>query len=160
MIRTVFRLLLAAGYFYAGVLHLVRPEPFLSIMPAFIPAPGAVVFWTGVAEIAGAIALAQPFHAGLRRAGAIGLALYALCVWPANVNHLLRDLGLIAGGPVTGLGPFYHWPRMAAQPVIIWLALWTGGATDWPFRRRSGCACTAAFEPPPPVSQLFRTSAC
>jgi hypothetical protein len=37
--------------------------------------------------------------------------------------------------PDLGLGMAYHLPRLAFQPVLIWLALWTGGVTDWPWRR-------------------------
>lgn len=125
--------MLAAVYAFAGVVHLAAPGPFLRIMPAFVPEPEAVVALTGIAEIAGAAALAQPWIPHLRRAGAIGLALYALCVWPANINHFAIDLARPDGG--WGLG--YHIPRMAAQPLVIWLALWTGGVTNWPWRRRS-----------------------
>ena len=132
MIRATLRWMLAAFYAFAGVMHLAKPEPFLSIMPGFVPVPDAVVLWTGVAEIAGAIALAQPQSARLQRWGGIGLALYALCVWPANINHFALDMAK----PDGGLGLAYHVPRMFAQPVLIWLALWCGGATDWPFRRR------------------------
>ena len=57
MIRGVLRWVLAAFYAAAGYLHLVRPEPFLSIMPSWVPAPEAVVLWTGVAELLGAAAL-------------------------------------------------------------------------------------------------------
>jgi uncharacterized membrane protein len=120
--RTILRWLLAAFYFLAGVIHLVAPAPFLAIMPAWVPAPQAVVLWTGVAEILGAIGLAQGFSRPLRQAAGWGLALYALCVWPANINHLLLDLAK----PDGGLGLVYHGPRMLAQPVIIWLALWVG----------------------------------
>jgi uncharacterized membrane protein len=102
------------------VIHLLRPEPFLSIMPSFVPFPEAVVFWTGIAEIAGAAALLQPFSNPLRQAGGIGLALYALCVWPANINHFALDMAK----PDGGLGLGYHVPRMVLQPVLIWLALW------------------------------------
>ena len=129
--RTVWRCLLALFYFGAGVAHLIWPSPFLTITPAFIPLPNFVVQITGVAEIAGALALMQPVSVNLRRAAGIGLALYALCVWPANFNHMMIDL-------VDGNGSLplaYHLPRLALQPVIIWLALWTGGATEWPFRR-------------------------
>ena len=136
MIRTALRWLLAAFYAYAGYKHIADPKPFLQIMPGAVPYPGAVVFWTGVAELLGAAALAQPFSRELRKAGGIGLALYALCVWPANVNHMLMDMAKPDGG--WGMG--YHVPRMLAQPIIIWLALWTGGVTDWPFRRRSRSA--------------------
>ena len=70
MIRIGLRWLLAAFYLLAGVIHLVRPAPFLTIMPGWVPAPEAVVLWTGVAEILGAIGLVQPFSLPLRRAAA------------------------------------------------------------------------------------------
>lgn len=120
MIRIVLRWLLAALYLLAGVIHLVNPAPFLTITPSWVPAPEAVVLLTGVAEILGAIGLVQPWSLPLRRAAGWGLALYALCVWPANINHFIMDLARADGG--LGLG--YHVPRMFAQPVIIWLAWW------------------------------------
>lgn len=126
MIRTILRVVLAFFYGVAGYLHLVRPEPFLTIMPEWVPMPEAVVFWTGIAEIVGAIALLQPFSAQLRKAGGWGLALYALCVWPANINHLIMDLAR----PDGGLGLAYHVPRMIAQPVLIWLAIWVGNTAQ------------------------------
>ncbi|HCB79054.1 hypothetical protein A3718_13990 [Erythrobacter sp. HI0019] len=132
MIRGVLRWVLAAFYAAAGYLHLVRPEPFLSIMPSWVPAPETVVLWTGVAELLGAAALVQWASPRLRRAGAIGLAAYAVCVFPANIHHFALDMARGDGG--LGLG--YHVPRMFAQPLLVWLALWAGGTTDWPLRRR------------------------
>jgi len=120
ILRPVLRWVLAVFYAVAGVIHLIRPEPFLTIMPAWVPAPYAVVLGTGIAEILGAIGLVQPFSKPLRRAAGWGLALYALCVWPANINHFIMDMARADGG----LGLAYHVPRMFAQPVIIWLAIW------------------------------------
>ncbi len=122
MTRVILRWIVATFYLAAGVVHLVNPAPFLAIIPAWVPAPEAVVLWTGVAEILGSIGLVQPFSKPLRRASGWGLAAYALCVWPANINHLLIDMAKADGG----LGLAYHVPRMFAQPVIIWLALWVG----------------------------------
>ncbi len=122
MIRAILRPGLAVFYAFAGYMHIARPEPFLSIMPVAVPFPEAVIFWTGIAEILGAVAILQPFSRTLRQAGGIGLALYALCVWPANINHFILDMAREDGG----LGLIYHVPRMIAQPVIIWLALWVG----------------------------------
>ena len=130
MIRVVLRWLLAAFYAFAGVIHLTNPAPFLTITPAWVPLPEAVVLWTGVAEILGAIGLVQPFSRRLRQAAGWGLALYALWVWPANINHFAMDMAR----PDGGLGLTYHVPRMFAQPVIIWLALWVGEC--WPPRRK------------------------
>jgi len=44
-------------------------------------------------------------------------------VWPANIHHMMMDLAR----PDHGLGLRYHVPRMLAQPVLIWAALWAGG---------------------------------
>lgn len=123
-LRTGLRWLLAAAYLSAGYAHIVNPEFFLKITPGWVPFPESVVFWTGVAEIAGAIGLLQPSFNTLRKAAGIGLALYALCVWPANINHMMMDLASVD----RGLGLGYHIPRMIAQPVVIWLALWVSGA--------------------------------
>ncbi len=130
MIKLGIRWLLAAFYAFAGVIHIINPAPFLTITPAWVPAPEAVVLLTGLAEILGAIGLVQPFSLKLRQAAGWGLALYALCVWPANINHFAMDMARADGG--LGLG--YHVPRMFAQPVIIWLALWVGECL--PLRRR------------------------
>lgn len=133
-VRRAARWVLALFYAFAGVMHLVRPEPFLSIMPGWVPWPGAMVLWTGVAELLGAAGLLQPWVPAARKWAGIGLALYALCVWPANIHHFALDMAKESGG----LGLVYHVPRMAAQPILIWLALWVSGATRWPLRRKPG----------------------
>ena len=132
MARPVLRLLLSMFYAVAAWFHLTAPGPFLRIIPPWVPEPQAVVLGTGFAELLGAIALTQPWSRPLRRAGATGLALYAVCVFPANINHFMIDLAR----PDGGWGLAYHVPRMLAQPILVWLALWCGGVTDWPFRRR------------------------
>lgn len=130
--RTIWRWLLAMAYLAAGVLHILSPAPFLSITPAWVPAPHAVIALTGVAELLGAAGLLQPLSRPLRRAAGIGLALYAVCVFPANIHHMLIDMS----SPEPMLGWTYHAPRMLLQPVLVWLALWVGGVIDWPFGRR------------------------
>lgn len=126
--RRVARVVLAAAYALAGIAHLTRPGGFVAITPSWVPAPDMVVALTGAAEIAGAIGLMIP---PLRKAAGMGLALYALCVWPANFHHAL------SGIPLNGvhLSWWYHGPRLALQPVIIWWALWASGVTGWPFAR-------------------------
>jgi uncharacterized membrane protein len=117
-------------YLLAGCFHLATPRPFLRITPHWVPWPEAVIRVTGIAELCGAVALAQPISPALRKMAGLALATYALCVWPANINHLMIDMAR----PDHGWGLAYHVPRMIAQPVLIWLALWTGEAIDWPFR--------------------------
>ena len=108
-----------------GLLHLALPAPFVSIVPPWVPDAALVVMLTGVAELAGAAGLLQPWSPALRRAAGWGLAAYALCVWPANFQHFLLD----RARPGHGLGLAYHLPRLAFQPVLIWAALWASGAT-------------------------------
>lgn len=129
--RTVARLVLALFYGAAGVIHLLNPAPFLKITPGWVPQPEAVIALTGLAELAGAIGLLQPWSAGLRRAAGWGLAAYAVCVFPANINHFMMDVA----HPGHGLSLFYHVPRMFAQPVLVWLALYVSGAIEWPWHR-------------------------
>lgn len=107
----------------------------MAITPDWVPYPAEVVSLTGVAELLGAAGLLVPrtLLSWARPAAGIGLALYALCVWPANFNHALKAIPL--GGET--LGWWYHGPRLAAQPLIIWLALWVGEVVDWPFKRKT-----------------------
>ena len=125
--RRIGRIVLAAAYGLAGVAHLARPGGFVAITPEWVPAPEMVVALTGAAEIAGAAGLMIP---ALRKPAGIGLALYALCVWPANFHHALDDIALSG----VHLSWWYHGPRLAVQPVIIWWALWASGVVNWPFR--------------------------
>ena len=135
MIRTGLRWLLVIFYFIAGVAHLLSPAGFLAITPDWVPFPAEVVAFTGIAEILGAIGLLIPrtVVGWARPAAGIGLALYALFVWPANFNHAFNNIAL--GGVKASW--WYHGPRLVAQPLIIWLALWVGEATNWPFRSKS-----------------------
>ncbi len=127
--RRAARWLLAALYLVAGLFHLSTPQTFLLITPDWVPWPRQVIFLTGLCEIAGALGL---LTRRLRRAAGAGLALYAVCVFPANIRHAF--VGLPPGQ--LQLGWWYHAPRLALQPVIVWWALFAGELTDWPFRRR------------------------
>jgi uncharacterized membrane protein len=128
-VKWAFRIILAIFYLLAGIGHLRSPGGFLAITPAWVPFPEFVIAFTGLAEIAGAIGLMIP---RLRYAAGIGLALYAVCVWPANIHHALDNVAV--NGRTLSL--WYHGPRFVAQPVIIWLALWVGNVTGWPFRQK------------------------
>jgi uncharacterized membrane protein len=127
--RKIARWMLALTYFVAGIAHLHSPATFVAITPGWVPYPDEVIALTGGAELAGAAGLLFP---PLRRAAGIGLALYALCVWPANINHALNDI------PLSGAHQswWYHGPRLVLQPVIIWWALWASSVTDWPFGKK------------------------
>lgn len=74
---------LAALLLVSGVGHLVRPRPFDSIVPRWLPPSRR--FWTtasGLAEIGTGLAVAAP---PTRRAGGLAAALLFVAVFPANV---------------------------------------------------------------------------
>ena len=134
--RALSRWLLALVYIGFGALHLARSGAFLPIMPAWVPYPQEVVLFTGACEVLGGLGLLIP---RLRRLAGAMLALYAVCVFPANLHHAL-DHVRVPGLPSSW---WYHAPRLAFQPVLVWWALYAGEVVDWPFRRRDRAAAAA-----------------
>lgn len=124
------RWLLGIAYLIAGIAHIVSPAGFVKITPLGVPWAEEVVFVTGLCEIAGAVAVL--FVPRLRRAAGWALAAYAVCVYPANINHALYGIDIDG----QALGWWYHAPRLALQPIIVWWALWASGIIDWPFKAR------------------------
>ncbi len=127
--RNFARLACAATYLPFGVLHVLAPKKFLPIMPPSIPYPHAVIVATGVAEILGAIGLLAP---RTRKAAALGLALYAVGVYPANVYHAVARVKV----PPLPDSWWYHGPRLALQPALVWWALFAGGLVHRASKRR------------------------
>jgi uncharacterized membrane protein len=122
------RWVLAAFFVAAGIAHLWVPEKLLLIMPVWVPFPTAVIMLTGVFELVASTALVtRP----LRWWAGIALALYALAVWPANFKHAFDGIEM----PVIGNSWWYHGPRLALQPVIMWATLYAAEVIDWPWRR-------------------------
>lgn len=128
-IRQGLRLVLALFYFIAGFFHLYATKGFVTIVPEWVPYPQTVIIFTGYCELFGAAALLTP---RFRRIAGIMLALYALCVFPANIKHAMENIPV--GGVV--LGWWYHAPRLLFQPILVWLALFCGDVVTWPFQRR------------------------
>lgn len=126
-LQTVLRWLLTVFYGIAGIVHLTATDSFLLIMPDFVPAPRFVVIATGFCEIAGALALTT--HS-LRKVAGIAFALYAICVFPANLKHAFAQVDV----PGLPSSPWYHGPRFLLQPVLVWAALFCADVLRWPFR--------------------------
>ena len=127
--RAVMRWMLAAFFVAAAVAHVMVPDVLLKITPDWVPFPRAAIFATGLFEFAASAALiTRP----LRYWAGIALAVYAVCVWPANIKQALDGI-VIAHIPDSW---WYHGPRLAFQPVIIWWALFCAGVIDWPSRAK------------------------
>jgi uncharacterized membrane protein len=121
------RLGMAVALVFTGIDHLQTPGRYLPMMPGFVPWPAEVVFLTGLCELAGALGLLVP---RLRRAAGLLLALYFVCVFPANIKNALEGLS-IAGLPTT---QWYYWLRLAFQPLVVWWVLFAAGVMRWPRR--------------------------
>ncbi len=119
-LRAVLRWIIAVTYIGFGLLHLGEADAFLPIMPPIIPYPKAVILFTGACEVAGGIGLL------LRRTrwlAGVMLAIYALCVWPANIYQAFWHVHV----PPLPDSWAYHGPRLVFQPVLVWWALFAGG---------------------------------
>jgi uncharacterized membrane protein len=128
MVRAVMRWMLAAFFVTAGIAHFRAPEALLAITPGWVPFAPQVIFVTGLCEFAGAFALVtRP----LRKWAGIALAVYAVCVFPANIKHAVDGIDI----PNLPSSWWYHGPRLALQPVIVWWALFASEVIDWPWRR-------------------------
>jgi uncharacterized membrane protein len=122
------RWVLAAFFVAAGYAHLASPASLLAITPDWVPFPRQMIFLTGLFEFAASAALVTK---PLRAYAGIALAAYAVCVFPANIKHAVDGID-IPGLPSSW---WYHAPRLALQPFIVWWALFAGEVIDWPWKR-------------------------
>lgn len=73
--------MLAAGFAASGTVHLVKPEVFEPLVPAWVPAHREVIVGSGVAELLCAAGLVVP---RTRRVAGWASAALLLGVWPGN----------------------------------------------------------------------------
>ena len=107
----------ATGFAIAGSLHFIKPEPYIGIMPPWLPWHAQLVAVSGFFEIAGGLGLLIPT---LQRAAAWGLAALLIAVFPANIYMAANPAG--AGAPA--IAPIFLWARLPLQFVLIWWVLW------------------------------------
>jgi uncharacterized membrane protein len=123
---------MAGGFTFTGIDHFVNAETrYLPMVPDFLADHALqLVYFTGVAELAGAIGLVVPLAIykrlglpNLRKWAGIGLAIMLALLVVANVNIALK------GGSVQGLefGAWYYWVRPLFQPIFILWALHVSG---------------------------------
>lgn len=113
------RVAMAFALAFAGADHLVTPGRYIPMIEGFIPHAPFVVLLTGLCELAGAAGL---LLRRTRKTAAICLAVYFVCVFPANINNALNGL-VVDGLPQAA---WYYWARLAFQPAIVWWALVAG----------------------------------
>jgi uncharacterized membrane protein len=119
MIRTVLRWLLTIFFVVAGANHFLSPAPYLGMMPGWLPAHLALVYVSGVAEIAGGLGLILP---QTRRLAGWGIIALLVAVFPANLNMALHHLPLGS----QEVPSWALWARLPLQPVMMAWAWWCG----------------------------------
>ena len=94
------------GLFFvlAGILHFVRPRPYVRIMPPYLPWHLELVYVSGAAEIILGVLVLIPRFTALAAWGLIALL---IAIFPANVHMALH----------TEL-----YPRIK-PPVLLWIRL-------------------------------------
>jgi uncharacterized membrane protein len=105
----------AALFTVSGVVHLVRPSVFTSLIPEALPAPTALVYASGVAELACAYGLLTR----RRWAGPASAALL-LAVWPGNLQMAIDATSEHGWDSPEAAAT---WLRMPLQVPLIWMAL-------------------------------------
>jgi uncharacterized membrane protein len=113
-----------AGPFFivAGAMHFVNPRAYRRIMPPYVPSPDAMVYVSGVAEIAGGAGL---LSSRLRRPAGWWLVATLVAVFPANVHMALHpeSFAKVPGAPAS------LWARLPLQAVFIaWVLRAMGSA--------------------------------
>jgi uncharacterized membrane protein len=144
-VKKLLRGLIGMGMVAIGILHFARPEPFVRIVPRFLPAPLVLVYVSGFFEIAGGLGL---LWSRTRRWAARGLIALYLAVFPANINMAINEIQLTPGGDIPS---WAMWARLPLQAVIIALVWWIGherGAASEGARERG-----AASEGADPASE-------
>jgi uncharacterized membrane protein len=109
--------LAAIFYVVAGALHFIKPEPYLRIMPPYIPWHLAMVRVSGVFEILGGLGL---LISETRRAAAWGLIALLIAVFPANIYMATHP---IEAGAVS-IAPVLRWARLPLQLLLVLWLLW------------------------------------
>jgi uncharacterized membrane protein len=110
------RYALAVTLLFTGVAHFMRiKEDMVRMTPPWVPWPPAMVYFTGLCEVAGAIGLIVP---SLQRAAGVALVIFFIAILPANIHAVQAHIP-VAGRPATPL-----WIRVPLQVVLIVVTWW------------------------------------
>jgi uncharacterized membrane protein len=116
--------LLAAFFTLAGTMHFVRPRAYEAIMPPYVPAHREAVEVSGVAELAGGLAVISP---ATRPAARWWLLALLVAVFPANLHMALHPDEVERDGvPAAQIPSWLLWARLPLQPLMM---IWVWRAT-------------------------------
>lgn len=119
------RIILAISIVVVGILHFAISEPFVKIVPPFLPSPLALVYISGFFEILGGIGL---LTSSVSRAAAWGLIALFIAVFPANINMAVNHIRLENVPDLL----WFQVIRLPFQAVLIAWAWWYTRPDDNP----------------------------
>ena len=114
----IHRNIIAGLFMLTGLLHFIRPQVFVNIMPDYIPYHLPMVYISGVAEFLGGLGVLIP---QTQHVAAWGLILLLIAVFPANINMTVEAIQKQG---------FWSWWTMATilrlplQFVLIYWVYW------------------------------------
>lgn len=108
------------AYVVAGLLHFVVPELYVQIIPPVLPAALALVYLSGVAEVAVGVGLVIP---RTRRYAAWATIAMLVAIFPANV-YMATSMVVVDGIGGSDPSPLVRWARLPLQVVLILWAYW------------------------------------
>ena len=118
-LRTAMKWLLGLLFAAAGVNHFLMPDKYVALVPPYLPWPLALVYLSGVAEVALGVLLLIP---RFRSRAAWGLIALLIAVFPANLHMALNP------EQFPDIPPAALWVRLPLQGVLVAWAYWfTGG---------------------------------
>lgn len=125
-IKTILRSVLGVLMVLVGLMHFVNPEPFVMIMPDYLPWHVPLVYISGVFEVALGIAL---FIEPARVLAGWGLIALYIAVLPANVWMASEGIQ----PPGMEMSAVVAWLRVPLQLVLMYWA-WAVTRPDPPER--------------------------
>jgi len=120
-VRRIARGGLGVLFAVAGALHFAAPGFYLTIMPPYLPAPRALVYVSGAAEIAGGAGLLLLRPPG-RQWAAAGLIALLLAVFPANVHMAHQAVASQGWTAPWTLGALARLPLQFVLIGVVWWA--------------------------------------
>ncbi len=116
-IKEKLRIILAICIIIVGIAHFAVAEPFIKIVPPYLPYHRELVYISGFFEILGGIGILVP---PVSQAAAWGLLLLFIAVFPANINMAVNAIDL----PHIPDSDALRWGRLPLQAVLIAWAWW------------------------------------
>ena len=133
---------MGAVYVIAGITHFLAPKAFARVVPPGLPSPRALVYLSGIAEVA--FGLGMQFDR-TRRGSAWGIMALLGAVFPANVYMATDGVAAeVAPDRLSGVASAGAWARLPLQGVLLLWAWWYTRPDDDP---ASGADATAGAEP-------------